>query len=187
MRTRSCNKFDLCDHLELNEGAYFYKKEAIVINKNKVEEVFESVLTEIEYELFTKWQREYILKKCLEKIMASEEYDYILIDTPPVAGMADAMIMAKWCDGAILVIEDRRVSYRIAQKAKKQLAQTGCKLLGAVLNKVDTKAQGYYGKYGYYQQFTKFIYKIRYAIRGWLVSNSRDGALLRRRTGINDT
>ena len=48
MRARSCNKFDLCNHLELNEGAYFYKKDTIVIDKNKIEEVFESVLTEIE-------------------------------------------------------------------------------------------------------------------------------------------
>ena len=77
-----------------------------------------------------------------------ERYDYILIDTPPVVDMADAAIVAKWCDGAILVIEDGRVSYRIAQKAKKKLAQTGCKILGAVLNKVDVKKDRYYGHYG---------------------------------------
>lgn len=79
-----------------------------------------------------------------------EQYDYILIDTPPVADMADAAIVAKWCDGAIMVIEDGRVSYRIAQKAKKKLAQTGCKMLGAVLNKVDVKKDRYYGRYGNY-------------------------------------
>lgn len=78
------------------------------------------------------------------------QYDYILIDTPPIADMADAAIVAKWCDGAIMVIEDGRVSYRIAQKAKKKLAQTGCKLLGAVLNKVDVKKDRYYGRYGNY-------------------------------------
>lgn len=79
-----------------------------------------------------------------------EQYDYILIDTPPVADMADAAIVAKWCDGAIMVIEDGRVSYRIAQKAKKKLVQTGCKMLGAVLNKVDVKKDRYYGRYGNY-------------------------------------
>lgn len=79
-----------------------------------------------------------------------EQYDYILIDTPPVADMADAAIVAKWCDGAIMVIEDGRVSYRIAQKAKKKIAQTGCKILGAVLNKVDVKKDRYYGRYGNY-------------------------------------
>jgi capsular exopolysaccharide synthesis family protein len=79
-----------------------------------------------------------------------DHYDYILFDTPPIADMADAAIVAKWCDGAIMVIEDGRVSYRIAQKAKKKLAQTGCKLLGAVLNKVDIKKDRYYGRYGSY-------------------------------------
>lgn len=79
-----------------------------------------------------------------------EHYDYILIDTPPIADMADAAIVAKWCDGAIMVIEDGRVSYRIAQKAKKKIVQTGCKFLGAVLNKVDVKKDRYYGRYGGY-------------------------------------
>ena len=40
----------------------------------------------IEYELFTKWQREYILRKCLANIVESEMYDYILIDAPPTLG-----------------------------------------------------------------------------------------------------
>lgn len=41
------------------------------------------LMSGIEYELFTKWQREFILKGCLKKIKASNEYDYILIDAPP--------------------------------------------------------------------------------------------------------
>ena len=45
-----------------------------------------TLMSSIEYELFTKWQREFILKKCLGKIMASEVYDYILIDAPPTLG-----------------------------------------------------------------------------------------------------
>ncbi len=44
------------------------------------------LMSGMEYELFTKWQREMILKGCLKKIKASEEYDYILIDAPPTLG-----------------------------------------------------------------------------------------------------
>lgn len=44
------------------------------------------LMSGIEYELFTKWQREFILKGCLKKIKASNEYDYILIDAPPTLG-----------------------------------------------------------------------------------------------------
>ncbi len=45
-----------------------------------------TLMSGIEYELFTKWNREFILKKGLEKIKESGEYDYILIDAPPTLG-----------------------------------------------------------------------------------------------------
>lgn len=79
-----------------------------------------------------------------------EKYDYVLIDTPPIANLIDAAIAAKQCDGAILVIESGTVSRRTALKAKEQLEMTGCRLLGAVLNKVDVRKDKYYSKYSYY-------------------------------------
>ena len=45
-----------------------------------------TLMSSIEYELFTKWQREFILKKCIQKIKDSGVYDYILIDAPPTLG-----------------------------------------------------------------------------------------------------
>ena len=45
-----------------------------------------TLMSSIEYELFTKWQREFILRKCLQRIKDSEAYDYILIDAPPTLG-----------------------------------------------------------------------------------------------------
>lgn len=45
---------NLSNHLVLNEGAYFHKKGAVKIGKGKIQEVFDSVLTGIEYNLFTK-------------------------------------------------------------------------------------------------------------------------------------
>ena len=45
-----------------------------------------TLMSGIEYELFTKWQREFILKKCLEPVRESGEYDYILLDAPPTLG-----------------------------------------------------------------------------------------------------
>ena len=45
-----------------------------------------TLMSSIEYELFTKWQREYILKKCLKNIVENGGYDYILIDAPPTLG-----------------------------------------------------------------------------------------------------
>ena len=45
-----------------------------------------TLMSSIEYELFTKWQREFILKKCITPLKESGEYDYILIDAPPTLG-----------------------------------------------------------------------------------------------------
>ena len=45
-----------------------------------------ALMSGIEFDLFTKWQRELILKKCLSPILARGYYDYILIDAPPTLG-----------------------------------------------------------------------------------------------------
>lgn len=76
-----------------------------------------------------------------------KEYDYIIIDTPPLGAVIDAAIIAQKCDGMILVIESNTISYKFAQKVKEQLDKTETKILGAVLNKVDMSDTGYYGKY----------------------------------------
>ena len=84
-------------------------------------------------------------------------YDYILIDTPPIGSLIDAAIIAKFCDGAMIVVESERVSYRMVQKAKEQLEVTGCHVIGAVLNKVDTASERYYGKYyGKYKYYNYY-------------------------------
>ncbi len=44
------------------------------------------LMSSVEFELFAKWQREFILKKCLERCRAGGYYDYILIDSPPTLG-----------------------------------------------------------------------------------------------------
>lgn len=76
-----------------------------------------------------------------------EEYDYVIIDTPPLGAVIDAAIIAKNCDGMALVIEANSISYKFAQKVKAQLEKTETKILGVILNKVDMTASGYYGKY----------------------------------------
>lgn len=84
-----------------------------------------------------------------------EEYDYIFIDTPPALNLTDATVVARHCDGGILIVEAEAVSYKIAQKVKAQLERSGCPILGAVLNKVDVQKRKYYKFYyskGYYKK-----------------------------------
>ena len=56
-------------------------------------------------------------------------------------------MIAKHCDGAILVIAQGMASGRMIQNVKKQLELSGVRVLGAVLNKVKMKKSGYYGSY----------------------------------------
>lgn len=87
------------------------------------------------------------LKQLLERL--SEEYRYVIIDTPPLDSVADGSIVAPLCDGAILVVESGETPRKYVQESVAQIEQTGCKLLGMVLNKVktsDVMYKKYYGK-----------------------------------------
>lgn len=84
---------------------------------------------------------------------ARTKYDYVLIDTPPIGSVIDAAIVAKACDGAVMVVESGAASYRMTQRGKQQLEKSGCRILGVVLNKVGSERSGYYGKYGRYGSY----------------------------------
>ena len=84
------------------------------------------------------------------------DYDYIIVDTPPMANLIDGAIVAKECDGAVMVIESGAISYRLEQRVKGQLEKSGCRILGAVLNKVDLNADNYYSKYGKYSRYGRY-------------------------------
>lgn len=77
-------------------------------------------------------------------------FDYVIIDTPPLGSVIDAAVAAKECDAAMLVIQNNGISRRFAKKVKEQLEKTGCRILGAILNKVDMSSGNIYGHYGRY-------------------------------------
>ncbi len=82
---------------------------------------------------------------------AEEAFDYVLIDTPPVLPVADALIMAAQADGVIMLLESGGVKVELARDVKEQLLNAGANILGVVLNKVRSEHHGYgYGYYYYY-------------------------------------
>lgn len=83
----------------------------------------------------------------------AEDYRYVIIDSPPLDSVADGALIASFCDGAILVVQSGMTSRRLVKQSIQQLERVGCRLLGTVLNRVETKSrayQKYYGKYGNY-------------------------------------
>ncbi len=100
-------------------------------------------------EILEKQYFEHLLK------FGSEHFHYVLLDCAPIGAAIDAAVIAKHCDGAILVIAQGMASGRLIQTVKKQLEASGVRVLGAVLNKVKMKKSsydmGYYG--GYYGEY----------------------------------
>lgn len=75
-----------------------------------------------------------------------KQFDYVLIDCAPVGAAIDAAIVAKHCDGAVLVIAQGVANSRMIASVKKQLEASGVRILGAILNKVRME-KNHYGKY----------------------------------------
>lgn len=63
------------------------------------------------------------------------EFNYILIDAPPVNLYADAVVLGRMSDGLVMVLEANATRRETARKAKESLEAAGVPLLGAVLNK----------------------------------------------------
>ena len=88
---------------------------------------------------------------------AQERFDQIIIDAPPVLGLADAPILGNLAKGTLLVVEAGRTKVGAAQTTIKRLLAARTRLLGVVLTKFDAKTAGYgYGGYGYssYQYYS---------------------------------
>lgn len=73
----------------------------------------------------------------IEKVR--DDYDYIIFDTPPVALVTDAAVLAQHVDGVILVVGQGRANEEQIHKAKLNLKNSESKLIGAVLNDYDAR------------------------------------------------
>ena len=93
----------------------------------------------------------------------AEQFDYVIIDAPPIGLVIDAAQIAKFCDGTVLVVGFNSVRRQELVDAKDQIAQTGCPILGAVMNMTEYdnylskkySYKSYYSHYGYYTKYTK--------------------------------
>lgn len=76
-------------------------------------------------------------------------FDYVIIDTPPVASSMDANIIGKKSDGLVLVVRNEFTHKKALRRAKLELERNGVRIVGTVLNRVKKSSSGYYG-YNYY-------------------------------------
>ena len=93
---------------------------------------------------------ELLSSRAMEELLATayNQYDVVILDTPPVLAVADAQILANQCDGTVLVVASGTTEKENAQKAKELLDNAKSKLLGVVLNMKKDKDSSYYYYYG---------------------------------------
>lgn len=107
---------------------------------------------------------------------ARDRFDYVIVDSAPLGVVTDAAVLAPLCDGAVIVLNAGEIHYKMAQQVVSKLQNTGCTILGVVLNQVNHQSNGRYygrrygyyrrygryGKYGYYKRYGHYYYKSDY-------------------------
>jgi capsular exopolysaccharide synthesis family protein len=82
--------------------------------------------------------------------VARETYDWVIVDTPPVGLLADASLVARMTDGAVLVVRALSTPFDVVQRAVTMLGRD--RVLGVVLNRAPVDKAGPYDYSGYYGQ-----------------------------------
>jgi Mrp family chromosome partitioning ATPase len=87
------------------------------------------------------------MRDALEELR--EEYDFVILDSPPVLPVTDAVVLGREADGAVLVVKGHDTPRELLRRARDQLLQANVHLLGAVVNNVDLRwgDQYFYGRY----------------------------------------
>jgi capsular exopolysaccharide synthesis family protein len=80
------------------------------------------------------------------------EYDYVIIDSPPVQPVSDTLILAQAVDNNFFIIRADETTTGSLMSSIKKIKSVGAKIDGIVLNDVDT-SKGSYGYYNYYQNY----------------------------------
>jgi len=76
-------------------------------------------------------------------------FEWILVDSPPLASVTDALLLARHADVAVMVVQHNKVDKKVVKRSVAALQKASRNVLGVVLNQVDVQQKGYY--YYYYQ------------------------------------
>ena len=85
---------------------------------------------------------------------ATSDFDMILLDSPPVVSVADAIALAAFADGVVMVVQAGKVPQDVVRRAMGQIEAVKGRVLGVVMNSVNLKRDGYY--YDYYRYYHSY-------------------------------
>ena len=95
-------------------------------------------------------------KKLLDEL--SQKYDYIIIDTPPINVVSDAMVMKDSISGILLVIRYASTTYEELSSCMKQIELAQANMLGFVMNDIHHSRSSSYYNYKYKYKYKKYGY-----------------------------
>jgi len=85
------------------------------------------------------------MKRLLE--LVGRTFDYVVVDSPPIASFTDGVLISLLVDGVLLVVHGGKTSQQVVKRTRQILHEIGAKIIGVVLNKIDVRSHSYY----YYQ------------------------------------
>jgi capsular exopolysaccharide synthesis family protein len=85
---------------------------------------------------------------------AGGDFDLVMLDSPPVVSVSDAIALAAFTDGVVLVVQAGKVPHDVIRRATAQIAAVKGRILGVVMNNVNLKRDGYY--YDYYRYYQSY-------------------------------
>ena len=98
-----------------------------------------------------------------------DDYDYILVDTPPCGLVSDTVSIAQCCDAAIYVVLQDTVRTKKVLEGLDSVLATNARVIGAVMNGAQSGLAGYgddygygYGDYGHYKNYSRYGYGYGY-------------------------
>lgn len=86
-------------------------------------------------------------------VEAQRQYDYVLIDSPPVMPVSDAVLLSTMADGVVLVINSQKTPQYIVKETQARLDNVQARILGVVLNKMNMQTSNYAFYYGQYVSY----------------------------------
>lgn len=86
-----------------------------------------------------------------------EEYDYVIVDTPPVNVVSDSLIISQKCDASVLIVRSDFTTHRSLKNAISSLKVLKINILGVILNGVGAQGKKYY-KYSKYSKYSSYRY-----------------------------
>ena len=88
-----------------------------------------------------------------------KHFDWILVDSPPLASVTDALLLARYCDLAVYIVQHNKIDKKAIKRSIQALQKATPNLVGVVINALDAKTRGYY--YYYYHQDHKASGEVR--------------------------